>query len=145
MNRTGALRRPGWPGHALAGRHSLEDAICRQIRREPVEGADIAYHVLGRDAQLYYSLTPGLVQDGLGLRGVLDVETVKRLQVIATQKYTLPERTHQRVSGRPAAPVQALLNAAQQERPALWKQLIGAIDSGIKRRQDTSSAGGADF
>jgi hypothetical protein len=104
--------------------------------------SDLVYALLGKDAKMYYNLTPDLAQQGLAARGLLVAETTTHAKIIKTTRLRMPESTGHLAASQPVEPLRQLLASVETGRPDLWKKLVDTIDSGIKRRaeQDTSSS-----
>jgi hypothetical protein len=121
---------------------SLEARIAQLVQGGSREVSELVYVLLGKDAKSYYNLTPDLTQQGLAARGLLVAETTTHAKIIKTTRLRMPESTGHLAAAQPVEPLRHLLASAETGRPDLWKKLVDAVDSGVKRRaeQDTSSS-----
>jgi len=90
-----------------------------------------------------WSAAVALVMAGLGERGLLEATEVKKLKVITTTTWLLPETTLALYSQPAVDAVKQMLADAERGQPDIWRVLVAQIKSAMDFRTDRPDAGGA--
>ena len=123
---------------------SLEAHLGRLLRGGPRDVSNLLYILLWRDSSNPWEAMIDVVKQGLAARGLLEIEDVKHLKVLTTQRFRLTPAAPGVIAAQPATFVQEMFTANAQQRPELWKLLNEGSKSGVKLREerDSSSSGG---
>lgn len=129
-----------WPAPSLESDilslvpHSQED-------QERGEVSNIIYAWLREDSGSPWGSAIELVKSNMASRGMLDKIEEKKLKILTTTRYELPQGTMELGAQYPVDSVESLLKSCESGRPDLWKLLTDQIKSAIKSRteQDDTS------
>jgi len=122
--------------------YSLEATLSDlAVRLKPEAKNDIStiiYTWLRKDTFSAWSTAMDLVKAGMGKRGLLEAQDVKKLKIFTETVYTLPERIVRLIKGQSVEPVKALLENCARTRPEVWKLLDSGIKKAISDRTESS-------
>jgi len=122
--------------------YSLEATLSDlAVRLKPEDKNDIStiiYTWLRKDTFSAWSTAMDLVKAGMGKRGLLEAQDVKKLKIFTETVYTLPERIVRLIKGQSVEPVKALLENCARTRPEVWKLLDSSIKKAISDRTESS-------
>lgn len=129
-----------WPAPSLES--DILSLVGRSQNDESLsEVPNIVYTWLREDSGSPWETVVELVKSSMASRGLLDEIEEKKLKILTTTRYELPQSTADLSREYPVAPVESLLKTTESGRPELWKLLTDQIKSAIKARteQDDSS------
>ena len=118
---------------------SIEARLLAAVGRGETEGDDVVYAFFGDDQGWPRAWVLEQVKGGLLDRGLLGREEVKKLKVLTSVRYTLPEPTREMLRGESAEGVHSLLRAAEGRGPGFLAALRKRIGAGLSRRTERSS------
>ena len=123
---------PGNPHDYQLG--SIEARLCDLVRGGEIKVMDLVHALLGKDAHEPWSLTPGLVEDGLIRRNLLRKDAEKHL-LWTTQAVHVPNSTLAQLRVEVDLQIAQLFDSAKQHRPQLWSLLNEAIRAAHSARR----------
>lgn len=110
---------------------SLESWVVQGAGREPkVSGLSQGLLCSGKENSPSQTMF-GRLKAALAARGILHAESKTTLKVFTSVTYTFPDHARAAAEQGGTQHVQALLDACRQQRPDVWKELKGGIDSAI--------------
>lgn len=118
---------------------SIEERFCHLVRGGEIKVLDLIHALLGVDANDPWSLTPGLVKDGLMRRKLLRDDAHKHL-LWTTQAACVPHSTLALLRVEADQDIAHLLDHTKQQRPQLWgllNEAIGAAHSARRKWDDS--------
>jgi hypothetical protein len=139
--RVGLFLRPGnimpdWPAR------SLEDSVDFLVGWSAHNGHngvwDLLYHLLEQDGPYPEQSILGLVEDGLGNRGLLERCGDEECPPFP-RRWVLRGRMARFVARESAQPLRTLLEQTRGERPEIWALLMDEIDLAMDRRLEEGS------
>lgn len=134
---------PGDPAVAWPAA-SLEEAIGRLAQRYAEDDSDevrnLVYGWLSQDSSSPWQDAIERIKAGLAERGLLDRIDEKRLKIFTVTRYEMPPTTGALAAEQRWEPVRRLLDRYQQERPEIWKLLVGELKSAISSRTEQSDS-----
>lgn len=131
-----------WPAPSLESDiHSI--VVRSQDDEESSEVSNTVYTWLREDSGNPWVSAIALVKSYMASRGLLDKIEEKKLKILTTTRYELPQTTADLRGEYPVAPVESLLKTTESGRPDLWKLLTDQLKSAIKARTEQDDS--ADF
>jgi hypothetical protein len=120
---------------------SLEADIVRlapmwRARKGQNDVFNVIYGVLGEDSVNPCQSLGDKIKARLASRGVLRGIEERKLKVLVSTRYELPEDTAAQLLRQPLAPVQQLLDGCRRDRPQVWKLLQSQIGTAISLRTE---------
>ena len=114
---------------------SLEALLARNLTSAPVDFGDLVYAFFQDDMKWPHQFILDVAKAALGDRGVLQLESTKKMLVFTTVKATVAEdRKAALLAGTPAE-AQALMKAAEG-RGTFWTEMVKQASSGLLRRTE---------
>lgn len=113
---------------SLVGRFK-DDEVMSEVSK-------IVYTWLGEDSGSPWGSAVELVKSHMASRDLLDGIEEKKLKILTTTRYELPQSTADLSREYPVEPVESLLKTTESGRPDLWKLLNDQLNSAIKARTE---------
>jgi hypothetical protein len=132
----------GWPAGSFE--QQILAAAASAVEKQQNYIQHIVYTVVGDDSNYPWGYTIEKAQRGLAARGLLAV-TKEKVLLATRERMSLPPDTGLAAQQADIAPIENMLARCQQERPQLWKILIGEVNAAVKDRVEASDSDGPDF
>lgn len=127
---------PGWPAGTLEANLLQVTSELQASRQNNLYM--IVYRWLGSDDSAPYQEVLRMIEQGLGMRGLMVEVDARALGIFKYKKLELPDSTRPYIAQQSTAPVKQLLQNCEQFRPDIWKVMQKNIDKAIAARTEQS-------